>query len=343
MSFGVWILVALASVAALPADARAQVVLLAPPDPSDAVLVDTYNRVGAELQIHHFDSQSIELALVPDAASALGGAVRERDALAAIAFVQRDQVPTLQVWLVDRVSGEARLHTLSLSGGSDTPSLLAVRAVDLLRASQQQYLADEQNLPPPAAEPEPEPEPEPDEIEPPEPPAAPRAAWSLSASASLVWPGSEFGFALGPALGVRYRPIEWLRLSVLAGAPLLGSKLVKDRGSANMAFAYGLAEAQFVLLRVAGFELAPALGAGVFGLRASGEVEQPLEAQTGVEWSWLFTAGLSGELRLFSGVWLAVGARALLFAPELGVAVLNQSERLSSPTLEASLGVSVEL
>lgn len=333
-------LVAWASVALLPADARAQLVLLVPPDPGDAVLVDTFNRVGAELHIHRFESQTIELALEPDVADALGGVARKRDALAAIAFVRREQVPTLHVWLVDRVSGEAGLHTLALSGGSDTPSLLAVRAVDLLRASQQQYLADEQTLapPPPAAEPVPEPEPAP----PSGPPPPARAAWSLAASASLVFPGSELGFALGPALALRYAPIEWLRFSVLASAPLLGSELVETRGSASMWFAHGLAEAQLLVLRADGFALAPALGVGVFWLRAQGEVERPLIGLADEQWSWQFTAGLSVELRLFGSVWLAAGARALLFAPELGVEFLNEQETLSSPTLESSLGLIVE-
>ena len=116
------------------AQAQEQVLLLAPETP-DPVLIELYHRLEAELRIHGFQTVTLVSTAEDSAGAALGARAKAQGAFAAIAMVVRDRNAALDVWLVDRDTGRANLRTLSASAGDETANLVAVRAVDLLRAS----------------------------------------------------------------------------------------------------------------------------------------------------------------------------------------------------------------
>jgi hypothetical protein len=321
------VLAALVCTCAVARSVSAQTVVLVRPDASDPVLADAFNRLDAELRIHGFDVHLEPAAQAPEALSARAEA---RAALAALAFVYHGDSPALEIWLIDRVSGQSGLHTIEVPRGADSSSLLAVRAVDLLRASLQEYavpeepaLAAEYAEPPMAATPTP----------------VTRTRWSLSASGSVLWPGSRFGLAFGPALAVHHAIGDWVQLGVWLSGPLLGTRLETKSGSATVRHGFGWFEARLRLLRAGRFELAPLLGIGGYFLHASGQPNAPLRGQSATVWSALAVAGVHAQLVLFSNVALGLSLRGLAHAPPVGVLVARDGEELSLPTLEGALGL----
>jgi hypothetical protein len=120
------------ALAVWPALARADSVLLITPKRADAVAQDVFHRLEAELKIHGYDTETAD----SEAEAKPAARARAAGALAAIAIVKRRSAVTLQVWLIDRASGEAGPpRRIEAGGARDASSLLAVRAVDLLRAT----------------------------------------------------------------------------------------------------------------------------------------------------------------------------------------------------------------
>ena len=68
---------------------------------------------------------------------------RRLDALAAINLVAETGKTSVDVWLVDRVSGKTTMRTVVVQKSADASSVLAIRAVELLRASLREFENDE--------------------------------------------------------------------------------------------------------------------------------------------------------------------------------------------------------
>jgi hypothetical protein len=318
---------------------RARIVVLLRPPADDAALTDAFNRLWAELHIHGFFGEAFDREPGEDPPATLTELATERAAVAAFAFVRRDAALSLEVVLVDVHSGQTTPRRLGFAAGTDAAGLIAVRAVDLLRASLQEF--------PESAEPAPEPEvvPEPEGAPPrrSEAPSDSPRAWSLAAEGTLVWPGSRFSVGFGPAIGVFHRPLLWFQWGVWLAGPVFGTRFDAERGSATVMQELGLAEARFTFLRVQAFQLALLAGAGAFLLQAEGDPRAPLRSERDSVWSSLFVAGIRAEQGLGEHFALGLSARALAFAPALGVAILGERAPLQQPALQISLGFSVEL
>src|SRR5262249_41774940 len=105
----------------------------------DPMLVDAWHRLVAELRIHHFESETVELGEGANLAEALAETARARGAIAAVALVRQNEATAVDVWLIDRVSGKTTLDRIDVRPGADASSVLAIRAVDLLRASFREF------------------------------------------------------------------------------------------------------------------------------------------------------------------------------------------------------------
>jgi hypothetical protein len=323
---------------ALTSEVLAQSVVLVRPAARDPELLDAFNRLGAELRIHHFETTVVDGDLGDDPAAALGEIAEQQNAFASIAFVHRDGRATLDVWLVDRITGKTTIRTIDVSHSRDAASLVAVRAVDLLRTSLQELApgelppadvvgASEQVIPAAARQ----------LAAPPEP------RWSLQAAALALVAGARFGPAFGPALGVFYRAASSLELGLLAAGPLAGSRLQTTHGAASMREELCWLEAHFPLLRAGRFRAAPLLALGAFFLQAQGQAVAPLQSHNDQVWSALLALGAHAELELVRRVALSTSVRAFGLAPRLGVAVARDSARLTLPSWQLSLGVTVGL
>jgi hypothetical protein len=325
---------------ALAAGARAssERVVLVRPEARDPVLLDAWNRLAAELRIDRFSVQIVEDGEVDTSPASLSAVACKFEALAAIELVEETGQTAVDVWLVDRVSGKTTMRTVAVQKGADASSVLAIRAVDLLRASLREFENEER--PPPdvvgvergpvpqavirlAARPEPK--------------------WRLRAEAVLLEEGTRFGVALGPALAASYRVAERFELGVLASGPLLGAQLETRLGSATAHQELGLVEARFSLVRSTRFDVALNAAAGVHLLSAEGQPSPPLASRSAHVTSFAGSLGVGADFALSPRIAIGATIRAMVTAPGVGVAVATESATLPLPVVVGTLGIAVAL
>jgi hypothetical protein len=280
----------------------------------------------------------VDTELGSDSSASLARLTEQQRALAAVGFVQRDAQAALEVWLVDRATGKASMHRLDAGRGADAASVIAVRAVDLLRTSLGEFSAGDLSATDRVAA---------------KPAAVPEAArqhtadsaprfW-LSAAGILLRASDRLGFSGGPTLALFYRANSWFHLGVCIAGPLAGAKLHTLRGDASLRQESAWLEVRLVIVQLGRIQVAPLIGVGGYFLQAQGQPMPPLVKQNDQVWSWLASVGAHVELALFSQLSAVLSLRALAMLPRVGVAVLKDSERVDLPALEASLGVAVGL
>lgn len=319
--------------AAEGAEAVQRVVILEPRD-DDAVLVDAFHRVEAELHIHHFETEVVDEDAGTAPSDVLGQVAEASGALASIGFVRHAGKTSVEVWLVDRVSGKTTMRRLEVGKSPDAANVLAIRTVDLLRMSLGEYDPEE---PPPPDVVNVERRPLPPAVQ---ELATPETSYRLRIEAMSLFDGREFGFAFGPALGIHYvsAPIE---LGVMLAGPLIGAELETSLGSASVWQELGWLEVRLTPLERARFRLAFSAGAGVHLMQARGQANPPLVSESDAVVSALGALGAHAELGVSRTVAFAASLRALGLLPPPGVAVLSEREKLGVPLLVASLGVTV--
>jgi hypothetical protein len=328
------LLVAIFCSLALPSRAFAQRVLLLEPPPGDRAMEEAFNRLRAELSLQDFEVQ-VQVGdarkLSPDE---LEEAAQRADAFAAIALNRRGGSADADVSIVDRVTGKISLRRLAISAGPDSPRILAVRAVDLLRASLRELPPDER--PPPdvvgvsAA-------PAPRELR----AFTKQGRFWVSAAAAALSGAHDVTNGYGPSLAFWLRVTSRLQLGAFLGGPLVGARYRSSNGDAVVRQELGQLRAMFNVLEPGRFELGPVLGAGVYHLQAQGDVQAPYSSQSATLWSFAGSGGVEARLGLSEALWLTGSAQALLLTPRPVVAVDNASAELGQPLLLAAVGLGV--
>lgn len=329
---------------AVPLSGQAQAVVLIRPGSGDAVQSDAFNRLLGELHIHGFEAQIVERDPGGDPVAMLTELVRKRAALAALQFVRNDQQLWLAVVHIERETGEVLLHRLDLDNtNADAANLIAVRAVDLLRAGLLSVPEPEQRAEPApvshVAAPAAVQQPSAASARVPEAPVATR--WSLAIEGDVLWAGDRLGVGYAPALGVFHHPHARFQWGVWLAGPTFGTGLTVSTGRASVWQETALIEARAAFVRVHGFGLAATASAGAFFLQARGSVRAPLVAERDAVWSGAFALGLRAEQRLGATVAIGLSVRAVALVPELGVAILNERAPLQFPLLRSALGLVV--
>ena len=135
------------------AELRYRVVLLRPPV-TDDVSTDALARVRGELTAAGFEVSVMAQDPALDVRAALETVGRELDPIAAFAIVRAANGNTAEIWVCDRLAGKSVIQSVRLDGegkpGEPSRSVvLAVQAVELLKASLAQYwLASVHRAPP---------------------------------------------------------------------------------------------------------------------------------------------------------------------------------------------------
>ncbi len=328
---------ALLSLFSISSSALAQRVLVLRPPPTDTTLFEAFGRLRAELQLDDF-----EVVVLGSNGSALDPAALEleaqkSEAFAAIALTRLPDGAIANVSIVDRVTGKTSQRRLSIDGSTDTPTLLAVRAVDLLRASLRELEPGER---PPMEVIGVDPGPTPQQVR--EFSAEP-SLFQLRAGALALGVASEVGGAYGVALAAEYRPLRSVAVGLLAAGPLVGASFAANQGAASLRQELGLVRASFNVLASSSdtVELGPVLGAGVYHLEAHGQVDPPLVSESDEVWSFAGSGGVEAEVHLTSDLSLQAEVFALLLTPRPAVAVASESTELAAPLLCASAGLGV--
>lgn len=322
----------------LSTNALAQRVLVLRPPESDATLYEAFGRLRAELTLDAFEVvvlASDGRELQPDV---LEAEAQRKDAFAAIALTRKPNGAIANVCIVDRVTGKISQRRLSIDAKSDTPTLLAVRAVDLLRASLRELDPGER---PPAEIVGVDAGPAPIEVR---NFSAEPNHFELRAGALGLGFGAALGAAYGPALAAEYRPTRALAVGVLAAGPLIGARYTPANGSATVRQELVLARTFWNVLADTSspaLRFGPMVGAGVYHLEARGEVDPPLVAQSDEVWSFAASGGLEASLALTSAVSLGAGASCLWLTPRPVVAVDDRSAEIAFPLVAATVGLGV--
>ncbi len=311
-----------------------RVVLLRPAD-VDAVLVEAFNRLHAELRLQHFEVTIVDANVEARSPDALEEAAKRADALATISFVRHGSKTKVDVWLADRVSGKTTIRTIEPPGGTDVPNVLAIRAVDLLRTSLREFGGE----PPPPDVVGVVATPPPDSVR--ALVAPPRPTWEIRAEGILLWDGPSFGAALGAGFALSRRFGERVAAGVLLAGPLIGPSFRTSEGSASVRQELGWAEVKMLVWESRPIELGASFSAGVHRLEAQGRPNPPLLAKNEDAWSFAGAVGAHGELRLTTNAAIGLNLRAIGLAPRPGVAVDTNVGMLQFPLLSGSVGLLV--
>ena len=329
----------------VPMSAQAQTVVLIRPPAGDPLQSDAFNRLLGELHIHGFETQLADPAPgAGDPVATLTALVKQRTALAALQLFRDEHEVWLAVVHIERDTGAALVHRLDFdSANADAANLIAVRAVDLLRAALLQVPGPEQHAEPApvsqGATPATTSPREAPIVRAPDAPVATR--WSLAIEADLLWAGERFGVGYGPALGVFHHPHARFQWGLWLAGPTFGMRLAASTGRAVIWQETALIEARAAFVRVHGFSLAATASGGAVFLQAKGSVRAPLVSKRDAVWSGAFALGLRAEQRLGANIAIGLSGRAVALVPELGVAILNEREQLQFPLLRAALGLVV--
>lgn len=333
--FGAFLLRAwLVGAGAHAADEPDTVVLIRPGPEASAALQGAFNRLQGELRLHGFSMRVIDS---PGATSPteLERHADRRRAAAAVAFLEQDDTARVDIWISDRVTGKTTKRTIQPGPGQDAATMLAVRALELLRAS----LRESSEL----AE-------APVELPDVHPERAARAVqalartpierpWVVGAQGFAAWSLPTGGASAGPELTAGYGLNGW-GLRALWRGPAWGAGHSTAAGSFDVRWLGLAVEAPIdVLTGHAELRVFPSVGAARWDVH--GEAFAPFRGRVDAAWTATLGGGvelafaLDGEER----VHVVTAWRAVTSLPTPRVHLAGERWTLSAPLLSTSAGL----
>lgn len=276
--------------------------------------------------------------------------------VATLSIVTTEKGAAIDVWVADHLTGKTLVRRVDVDSRSapSAPKVLAIRAVELLRASllEAESAPPERALPPipadvaqwmkmPSAAPAPEPAPPviplvvaPD-APPPQPPLNPSPPWTLPRPRSPVLvpkspdPGAfavELGAAMiyhldenppsfGPELRLAYRPAPRWSLALDVIGPAFTWARQRSAGELTPREELAVAEVAFTPLRTGPFTPLISLGIGADHAHLAATAVAPYQAHSAELLSFVTTAGLAARVDIAPQAALELGARALFAFP----------------------------
>jgi hypothetical protein len=322
-------------VPAARADAERTALVLAPHS-EDPALVEVTARVRGELSAAGFRVISREAppGVGPERAVASAGADLAPSAVLWIvaASGHSEAAPALEIWLSDRLLGKVSMARLrSDTGQGDTPKVLAVEAVELLRARMSElrvHDADEAQVAEGSADAWVE--------QPAAASAAPRAdtpavpSEHVTKSRERPWFGVSLGFAYLLSSGsLPGAPMPTLALSLGLGEPRADAlplscdltlqaggfspheHLQEEHGSAEVDHAFGELRAALRVVTRVPIEPFLALGFGVYTLGVRGQATAPFAGHDARYWAPTASATLGLRSRPFAHLSFVASAELL--------------------------------
>jgi hypothetical protein len=320
------------------ADLRYRVVVLRPAV-TDDVTSDALARVRGELTAAGFEVSELPPAAALEVRTALETVGRELDPIAAFAIVRAPAGNTAEIWVCDRMAGKSVIQSVRLDapGAPGEPSrsvVLAVQAVELLKASLAQYwLASQRRAsPPPSGD---------GGAGPGAPPAAyVTAGPGVAAAVGLLDSVGTVGPVWQPIVRVSYGGAGGWAGRISVGGLGTEAELRAPAGSAQIRQTFGVVE----ILRGfrAGKRVQPvaAIGAGVYRARVAGVGAANYQGVVQESWSALAVAGVGAVVPLVARVALTADAQIALAFPDTVVRLdYAEAGRIGRPSLLLSAGV----
>ncbi len=348
-----WVL-ALSLALALPevcVAAEAPKVLLVYPSEAQPSVTAALVRVRGELVADGFDVVLVRARPGTSSSDAMGEAQNNVDSATVGLFLSADGA-SAELWVVDKFTDKTVVRRVNTSSetSSQLSEVMAVRAVELLRASLLEFLVAQRQseAKQPAAHATAS-------------PALPRevkqkaaawaakpltrsTSWNAEAGPSLFLnPGQappQFGFVasvrgqLLPVLDVRVSSIG------LGSSPRIDSVV----GSAKVQQWFGFGQAVF--LPWPSFSMRPTiiLGAGAYHLSVDGTANWPYKSKNSSVWAIAGALGLGLECKISERLAVVAEGHALLSAPYPGLYFVSHREsKVGAPTLAATFTLKVSL
>jgi hypothetical protein len=316
---------------------------------ADAVVERAEVRLAAELRAAGFevdervadgDAEARKLVEQPGDGGAFATVLLQRAAAGA----------STDVWVADHVTHKTVLRRMEAHGRGDAADRsLALRIVELMRASLVEALVLPAPTEPPEAAPPPPPPPPPLDVarwtrEALQAPPTALAPLRLSLGAAAAFGGSAVGMAVAPELRIAWRPSVAWSLGLLAAGPAFGARASGSEGSAEIRQELALVELAYELRVATPLRAFLAAGAGAYHLVASGNASSPFTSGQGDAWAALVGVGLGLEVDLVGPASLVLDAHELFAAPQPVIAfAADHVATVMSPGTLLSLSLAVEL
>jgi hypothetical protein len=319
------------------AAAFAQRIVLLRPRSSDPVILSAFAHLQGELTVQDFEVVVMDTSSGSAAPDDLEHAAEQEQAVAAVSLLRSKDTATADIWISDRVTGKISRRTVTTAPGPEGPSVLAVRAVDLLRASLREFgLASK----PPAdivgAE-----SPAPAQVLDWAAPQALRPGFELEAGVALQ--ATPYGFrpAYGPSIALGFHPAARLAVRLLFQGPLWGARYAAANASATMVQEQLMAELGFRFWSGGALSFTALGGVGVHHLAVQGTATAPYEPESDAAWTGLAGVGLGAEVRFAPAAAFCLRARSLGVFPRPVVNVGADRVSFGQPLLQVAGGLDV--
>jgi hypothetical protein len=307
---------------------------------SDRVLREADTRLRAELIDAGFEVVDVDRA-PGDPRAEVEDAAPEGSSFATIAMSRAANGAFADVWISDHVTGKTVVRRLEVGAGPNATAILAIRALELLRASLLEIAAAAPPSEPPMSAPNdvakwmaPALAPE---------PASPLLQGSALGVGAFALHGlTGIGLAAGPTVSVSHG-IGPLFARVVVAGPLLGPEVTGAAGSAAIRQELAAVDLGWASVPrpIGGLVW---VGAGGFDLHASGSATTPYRGVSADVASFLWTVGVGGVARIGSRVALTAEVAAIFLDPKPIVVIAgNDAGSAGSPSVGASLGLLVGL
>ena len=305
--------------------AHAASVIIVRPANSPPVMVETLVRLKGELTSAGFGTEIVDGTAAggaaPDSRAALEQLAAQRGADAVVAIVGEQSPDSVEVWVIDKVTGKSVVRRVPFEPAAPRASgTLAIRAIELLRSSFLEIdLAAHDRQPAPGGAP---------------PPAVvhfvemERLAqhperFGVEVGGAAVMSLDGVGPALLPLVRFDWSPRAWFSAhAALAGLGTRATVATQD-GSAQVAQAYGLLGGSVRFRAAARLRPFVALSAGALHTSVEGRASAPNGSRIADQWSFLVDAGAGASLRLPERFFVSLAAHAQLAEPYVGVRFLD--------------------
>jgi hypothetical protein len=336
--------VALLVVASSVAAAEPSHVVLVRVQSSDPMIVRAELRVASELRAAGF---VVDERVVDSAADAreLVEADSDSQPFATILMRRAKKGAGTDIWVADHVTKKTLVRRVDGGVGEAGTKTLALRVVELMRAS----LVEPIVLPPPVDAPPPPPPPK-DVVmwalpEAPNVEGATQEHLELEAGFTALYTSSSFGAAFGPSVNVGVPFADRLVARLVVVGPTFGSRVDAIEGSATVRQELALGELAFAFTpRESIVRPTLGVGAGAYHLAAQGNAAAPFVGASDDLWSALVAASVGASVRLAPHARVDLSGRAFVAFPRptLAFASTDVAEG-GRPALALSLGLEVDL
>jgi hypothetical protein len=323
----------------LAVPASAQRIVLLRPRTADPALLQAFGRLKGELMTYDFEVIVLDADDVEPSPRQLARAAEQVQAVASISLVRSEGLASADVWISDRATGKTTMRTIATAENREASSVLAVRAVDLLRTSLREFVAGEG--PPPdvvGASPERAP-PRMREWATAKPV---RLRWSVEAGLVLQSTLSRLGSGYGPSIALGYAPSERVGLALGFQGPLSGAHASSETASLSLRNEQLFTEVRYRFVAGARWSAALTGAAGVHRLEVEGTARPPYAGRSDSAFTVLAAAGLGFELRLARSVALLAYGRAVFLAPRPVARMADTELSYGRPAAQAGTSLHVD-